>query len=141
MKGRFIMEKLFNWITVLIGLIGGVSVKLLGAWDTMLMVFIAVMVIDYVTGIIKGIYNRELSSQTGWKGLLKKVATLCIVIVANLLEKLTGGNIGIRDIVIMFYIANEGLSILENVAAMGNIIPQPLKDVLLQLREKNGGKS
>lgn len=135
------MEKLFNWITVLIGLIGGVSVKLLGAWDTMLMVFIAVMVIDYVTGIIKGIYNRELSSQTGWKGLLKKVATLCIVIVANLLEKLTGGNIGIRDIVIMFYIANEGLSILENVAAMGNIIPQPLKDVLLQLREKNGGKS
>ncbi len=107
----------------------------------MLMVFIAVMVIDYVTGIIKGIYNRELSSQTGWKGLLKKVATLCIVIVANLLEKLTGGNIGIRDIVIMFYIANEGLSILENVAAMGNIIPQPLKDVLLQLREKNGGKS
>ena len=135
------MEKLFNWITVLIGLIGGVSVKLLGAWDTMLMVFIAVMVIDYVTGIIKGIYNRELSSQTGWKGLLKKVATLCIVIVANLLEKLTGGNIGIRDIVIMFYIANEGLSILENVAEMGNIIPQPLKDVLLQLREKNGGKS
>lgn len=131
------MEKLFNWISVVIAVGGGILVNLFGEWDVALTVLLTLMALDYITGVAKGIYNKDLSSETGWKGLLKKLMTLCIVIVANELQKLLGNNIAIRDIVIMFYTANEGLSILENVAAVSNNIPQALKDVLLQLRDKD----
>lgn len=130
------MEKLFNWISVLVAVGGGFLVNLFGEWDVALTVLLTLMALDYITGLAKGVYNKNLSSEIGWKGLLKKLMTLCIIIVANELQKLLGNNIALRDIVIMFYTANEGLSILENVAAVSNNIPQALKDVLLQLRDK-----
>lgn len=130
------MDKLFNWISIMSGIIFGVLSYIFGAFDIMIRVLLALMVIDYITGIIKGIYNRELSSYTGWRGLLKKCSTLCVVALANMAQLLLGDNVGIRDIVIVFYIANEGLSILENVAAVSAVIPESLKEVLLQLREE-----
>ncbi len=130
------MDKLFNWISVMSGIIFGVFSYIFGAFDIMIRVLLVLMVIDYITGIIKGIYNRELSSYTGWRGLLKKCSTLCVVALANMAQLLLGDNVGIRDIVIVFYIANEGLSILENVAAVSAVIPESLKEVLLQLREE-----
>lgn len=129
------MDKLFNTVSVVIGIVGGFVSYAFGAFDLMLKILIAIMAIDYVTGIIKAAYNKELSSYTGWRGLLKKVATLCVVALAHLLQMLLGDNVGIRDIVIMFYIANEGLSVLENVSAVVPVIPEPLRDVLVQLRE------
>ena len=75
-----------------------------------------------------------MSSEIGWKGLLKKLATLCVIVIANTIQSLLGDNIALRDIVLMFYISNEALSVLENMAAVSNIIPPELKDVLLQLR-------
>lgn len=129
------MEKLFNAYSIIVGIAGGILSYMFGAFDLMLKVLIAVMAIDYITGIIKGIYNKELSSYIGWRGLLKKITTLLIVALAHLIQLLLGDNVGIRDIVIMFYVANEGLSILENAAVIVPVVPEPLKEVLMQLRE------
>ena len=63
------MEKLFNWISVVGGATGGVIVSLLGGWDKLIMALLILMILDYVTGIIKAFYNKELSSQIGFKGL------------------------------------------------------------------------
>ena len=129
------MEKLFNSISIAAGIIGGVLSYTFGVFDVVMVTLLVLMGVDYATGIIKAIYNKELSSYIGWKGLLKKVMTLCVVALSNTIEHLLGGGVAIRDIVIMFYAANEGLSIIENAAAVITVIPEPLKEVLMQLRE------
>lgn len=129
------MEKLFNIISIITAIAGGALSYMLGAFDVVLVSLVVLMAIDYITGLIKGIYNKKLSSNAGWHGLLKKVSTLCVVALANVVQHLLGGNVGIRDIVIMFYVANEGLSILENVAEVSTVIPEQLREVLMQLRE------
>jgi len=130
------MEKLFNWISVVFGLIGGVFTYWLGGWDVMLKTIVFLAVVDYVTGIIKGIYTKSLSSEIGFKGLLKKIVVFIIIAVAFAMQNLMNNTIPLREVVIMFYIANEALSLLEN-AAIFIPIPQKLKDVLLQLRDKD----
>lgn len=128
------MTKIFNAISIITGIAGGFLASLFGAWDKILWALLVLMVLDYICGIIKAVYNKELSSQIGFKGLLKKVTVLIIVALANVIQQLTGDSVAIREIVIMFYIANEGISILENVAAVSDKMPQALKDILLQLR-------
>ena len=96
-------------------------------------------VLDYFTGIVKAIYKKELSSAIGFKGLVKKVMVFVVVAVAYNVQKLTGDVIPLREVVIVFFICNEALSILENAAEFINIPPQ-LKAVLLQLRDKNNTK-
>lgn len=128
------MEKIFNAISVTIGILGGLIASLFGAWDKFLCALLVLMVLDYITGIIKAVYTKTLSSDIGFKGLLKKIVILIIVVLANVLQQLVGENIAIREIVIVFYIANEGISILENAAVIMPIMPDKLKEVLLQLR-------
>ena len=129
------MEKLFNWISVICGTIGGFIVSLLGGWDKIIMALIVLMCLDYATGLIKAFSNKELSSQIGFKGLAKKVLILVIVAVAVVAENMLGIP-AIREIVIMFFAVNEALSILENAGAMGLPLPEKLKQALLQIRDK-----
>lgn len=131
------MEKLFNTLSVITGILGGLAASLFGAWDKLLWALIVLMAIDYVTGVIKGIYTKKVSSDIGFKGLLKKTVILAVVALAHVIQELTADNIAIREIVIMFYISNEGISILENAAVLLPNMPQGLKDILLQLRDKN----
>lgn len=128
------MDKIFNAASVITGITGGIIASLLGAWDKLLWALVVLMVLDYVTGVIKGIYTKQLSSDIGFKGLLKKIMILVIVALSNVAQQLTGENIAIREIVIMFYIANEGISIMENAAVLLPNTPEKLKDILLQLR-------
>ncbi len=128
------MDKLFNSISIFTGVIGGVFAALFGTWDKIFYALIILMILDYILGIIKAIYTKTLSSEIGFKGLLKKITMLIIVALANVIETLTGGNTAIREIVIMFYIANEGISILENSAVIYPKMPEGLKNILLQLR-------
>jgi toxin secretion/phage lysis holin len=130
------MEKLFNTISMIFGVVGGLIVNFLGGWDGLAILLISFMVLDYITGILKAIYNKKLSSEIGIKGIIKKVLILIVVGIAVLLET----NLGVpavREIVMMFFICNEGISLLENIAQMGLKIPDKLKDVLLQLRDKS----
>lgn len=131
------MDKIFNGISVITGLVGGVVAALFGSYDKVMCTLIILMVLDYAAGITKAVYTKSLSSEIGFKGILKKITMLIIVALANVVQNLTGGNIAVREIVIMFYIANEGISILENAAVILPKMPDKLKDILLQLRGDN----
>lgn len=96
--------------------------------------------LDYFTGILKAVYKKELSSAIGFKGIVKKIMVFVVIAVAYNVQRMTGDTIPLREIVIVFFICNEALSILENAAEFINI-PQQLKDVLLQLRDKNAAKA
>lgn len=129
------MEKLFNFVSVIGGIIGGALIALLGGWDQLIVALIILMILDYITGVLQSIYNKELSSKIGFKGLLKKVLILCVVAVSVVIEKDLGVQ-AIREVVIMFFACNEGISVLENATKMGIPLPKKLQDVLLQIKDK-----
>lgn len=128
------MEKYFNSISMIFGLIGGVAVSFLGGMDTILHVIMFLVVADYLTGIAKGIKLKNLSSAIGFVGLMKKVMIFVVIAVAVELEMLTGNSIPLREVVIMFYIANEGISLLENISEFLPL-PDKLKQYFLQIRD------
>lgn len=130
------MDKLFNWISVIGGVIGGFLAYWLGGWDALLKTIVCLAVLDYITGWIKAFYNKQLSSEIGFKGLLKKIVMFIVIAVSYAIQGLMGGKVPLREVVIMFYIANEALSLLEN-AAEFIPVPDKLKEVLLQLRDKD----
>lgn len=131
------MDKIFNSASVFFGIAGGICASIFGQWDTLLWALVILMTLDYITGFIKAVYIKQLSSETGYKGILKKITILVIVALANVVQVITGGAAAVREIVIMFYAANEGISILENVAAVSTKMPSALKNILLQLRDKS----
>lgn len=130
------MDKLFNWFSIIFGFIGGFFTYWLGGWDILLKTIVFLAVVDYITGLIKAVYLKVLSSETGFKGLLKKIVMFIVIAVAFVIQQLIGGTIPLRECVIMFYISNEAISLLEN-AAIFVPIPEKLRDVLLQLRDKD----
>lgn len=133
------VSKYCNSFSNILGILGGACVYLLGGWDKFIMALLILMCLDYFTGILKAIYNKELSSRTGMNGIVKKIFILVIVAVAVCCEKI--GIPAMREMAIMFFAANEGLSILENASATGLPIPDAIKNLLLQVRESKGAKS
>lgn len=130
------MEKIFNGISLFFAVAGGILASVFGKWDTVMSALVILMALDYVTGVIKAVYTRTVSSEIGFKGILRKITIFVIVALANVVQKLTGTG-AVREMVIMFYIANEGISILENIASVSQKMPSSLKNILLQLRDKN----
>lgn len=135
------MDKIFNWTSTVIGIVGGFFVAIFGQWDSILWALLVIMLLDYLTGVIKAIYTKTMSSEIGFKGLLKKITILIIVALSNVLQQITGDNVAIREIVIMFYVANEGISVLENVAVIYPRMPKGIKDILFQIRDSNSADS
>ena len=131
------MEK-ENIIKTIIAAVGTTLTWLFGAWDTALIVVIAFMVLDYITGLIKAYVNKVISSDVGLKGIARKSLILIVLIVAVMLDRLLNtGTWLFRTLVCYFYIANEGISLLENCAQLGLPIPDKLKEALVQLKEGN----
>ncbi|MEG0165944.1 phage holin family protein [Anaerorhabdus sp.] len=130
-----------NFLKVLKYIVAGIGTGLtwlFGTWDTALYVLAAFMILDYITGLLKGYHTKTLSSDVGVKGLTKKFMILIVIIVAVLLDKLMGmDNWFFRTLVCYFYIANEGLSILENATVLGLPLPPKLKEALEQLKQGN----
>lgn len=111
---------------------------LLNGWDTALQTLCLFMVIDFVTGILKGIINKELNSHTCLKGIVKKCCYFLLVIVAVALDRLYPEAQGlVRTLVCYFLVATDGISILENVALCGVTYPKFLKSILEQLKDKS----
>lgn len=130
------MEKVLQNLKFIVSILGTVFTFLFGAWDTALGILILFMVLDYITGLIKGYVTKELSSDIGLHGLARKSVILIVLIVAVALDRLLGnGNWLFRTLVAYFYIANEGLSILENCGTLGLPVPQKILDALAQLKE------
>ncbi len=132
--------KNLNLLSVLGGTIGGVLAFMFGKVDVLLYALIAFVILDYVTGLAKGFYTKTISSETGFKGLIKKFIIFVVVVVAVVLQRVLNNTIPLREVTITFFICNEGISILENAAEFVPI-PQKLKDVLLQLRDTDKTKT
>lgn len=130
--------KIFNLFSTAVGVFGGFLASLLGGFDKILIGLITLIVLDYITGVIKAIVNKKLSSSVGFVGLMKKVVILIVVAVAVVIETIV--NVPVREIVIMFFMCNEGISLLENASEFVPI-PEKLKDILIQLREKDDDNS
>jgi len=121
------------------GFIGGVVsifTYLMGAADALLLALLAMMGIDFVTGVIKAIYLRELSSQKMFIGAARKIGMFFIVAVGNVIDSVLELGGVLRAVTISYFIANEALSMLENWALMGLPVPKRLQDVLKSLRDR-----
>lgn len=128
-----------NIINIIAGaLLTGVT-YFFGGWDMAMQTLVLVMALDYVTGICKAIKQKNLNSKTGLLGILKKFGYLVIVALAVVIDRLAGDIGVVRTMVIYFFIANDGLSILENWGGMGLPLPKKLFEMLEQLKQENGG--
>lgn len=133
------IEKMFNGVSIIGGIAGGFVCQWLGGWDGILKALVALVILDYVTGVLKAIITKTLSSQVGFKGLIKKIVIFIVVATAVVVQSVMGDAIPLREITIIFFLCNEGISLLEN-ASKFVPIPAKLKDTLIQLREKSGEK-
>ncbi len=125
-------------ISSIVAMIGTLFTWLFGGWDLSLTILIVFMTIDYITGILRGFVTKKLSSNVGLIGIARKSVILIVLIVAALLDRLINDNQFIfRTLVCYFYIANEGLSILENCSAIGIPMHPKIKEALEQLRDGN----
>lgn len=110
---------------------------LFGGWDVALSILITFMILDYITGVIWAYIQKNLNSEVGFKGLVKKCTILIVLIVGAMLDRLlNSGEWVFRTLVAYFYIANEGISLLENIGNLGVPIPAKIKDALEQLNNK-----
>lgn len=134
-------------ICTAIGLAGAVVTKLFGGWDDALVTLLIFMLIDYVSGlIVAGVFKKSpktdtgaLESKAGWKGLCRKCMTLVFVLIAYRLD-LTIGTDYIRNAVIIAFIANETISLVENAGLMGVPLPAVITkaiDILQKKTEQN----
>ena len=131
------MEKFLEVSKYFIAVLGTMFTWLFGAWDLALEILIVFMVLDYCTGVMKGYANKELSSNIGLTGIARKAVILIVLIVAVCLDRLLNAeHWEFRTLVSYFYIANEGLSLIENCAALGAPVPGKITDALAQLKEK-----
>jgi len=117
--------------------VGTCGVALLGGWDSILQALVAMMILDYITGVSAAFSTNRLDSKVGLQGIIRKVTMLLVVVMAGFLDLALGMQDPLlRTVVIMFFIANEGLSMLENAAAIGVPIPKRLVEALEALKEK-----
>ena len=131
------MKEFWSTIQLIFSAVGGWLGYFLGGCDGLLYALIAFMVIDYITGVMCAIINRELSSAVGFKGIFRKVLIFLLVGIANIIDvQVIGTGAVLRTAVIFFYISNEGVSLLENAGHLGLPIPEKIKTVLEQLHDR-----
>ena len=119
-----------------IAIIGSAVSFLFGGFDSLLYIFIAIVSIDYVTGLIASGVEGKLSSKVGFKGIAKKIMIFALIAIAHFIDQLLGINQFLRDATIIFYMVNEILSVIENAGRLGIPIPEFLKKAVSLLREK-----
>lgn len=119
--------------------LGGWLGYFLGDSDGLLIALIVFVALDYVTGVMCAIVDKELSSEVGFKGLFRKVLIFALVGVGHVVDtQVVGSGSALRTAVICFYLSNEGLSVLENATHIGLPVPDRLKDILSQLHNRSG---
>lgn len=129
------------------GVIGGMISQAFGGWDAALITLLLFMAVDYLSGlIVAGVFQASdksasgsLSSVACWQGLLKKGMTLIIVLVAARLD-IVLGTAFVRDAVVIAYVVNEAISIIENAGLMGLPVPDAIMSAIEQLQGKNEQK-
>lgn len=130
-------------ICTIFGVIGSAIASIFGGWDAGLATLLIFMGLDYVSGlIVAGVFHKSnktgtgsLESKAGWKGLCRKCMTLVFVLVAYRLDLVIGTNY-IRDTVIIAFIANETISLVENAGLMGVPLPAVITKAVDILQKK-----
>lgn len=131
------MNEILSTIKFCAACVGGAIGSFLGPINGLVYTLLAFVVLDYITGVMNAIVAKTLNSAVGFKGLFRKVTIFAMVGVANLLDiNLLGGAAMLRTAVIFFYLANEGISLIENASKLGLPVPDKLKDILEQLKDK-----
>ncbi len=131
------MKQIWNGIQVAFTALGGFLGWFLGGCDGFLYALLVFVVLDYVTGIMCAVLDKQLSSAVGFRGIFKKVLIFLMVGIAHILdEQIIGTGSALRTAVIFFYLSNEGISFLENAARIGLPIPEKIKTVLGQLHNR-----
>jgi toxin secretion/phage lysis holin len=127
------------WIKIQIAVtaLGGWLGYYLGGLDGLLIALLVFVVLDYLTGVMCAIADRELSSAVGFKGICRKILIFALVGVGHVLDThVVGTGSALRSAVICFYLSNEGVSLLENASHLGLPVPDKLKAILSQLHNK-----
>ncbi|MBP3037999.1 phage holin family protein [Bacillaceae bacterium Marseille-Q3522] len=131
------MERLDLFFKVVVTVFGAATGYLFGGWSALIGILLSFVAIDYVTGLIAAAYNGQLSSKVGFRGIAKKVMIFAMVAVAHLIDGALGDAHVFRDATIYFYLANELLSIVENVGKTGIGMPDQIKNAIEILRGKS----
>ena len=132
------MEKYFNGV---VALVATFFTYIFGGWDAALSILIIFMVLDYLTGVIYAYTVKSLNSEVGFKGLIKKCMILVVLIIGVMLDRMLGNGTWVfRTLVCYFYIANEGVSLLENISNLGVPIPNKIRNALEQLNKDAEGE-
>ena len=131
------MKEFWNVIQLVFTAVGGWLGWFLGGCDGLLYALIAFVAIDYITGVMCAVADKNLSSEVGFKGICRKVLIFLLVGVGHIIDtQVIGAGSVLRTAVIFFYISNEGVSLVENAAHLGLPVPAKLKAVLEQLHDR-----
>ena len=131
-----IIEKLLLASSV----IGGWLAFLIGGWHVSLTVLAVFMAIDIITGVFKAIVIKKLNSKIGYKGFIRKAGIMLVIIIANLLDMLTGSEFLFRSMAVLFYIGLESVSIIENLGHIGVPLPEQITKYLKQLSDEGNDR-
>lgn len=132
------MSKIQITIDSIAGAVGAVLGFMYGEVTGLFWALIAFMALDYITGVVVAIIEKRLSSEVGFRGLAKKFLILVFVAVGHIADTyILGGTPAAMSAVMLFYMANEGISIIENAAALGLPVPKKLTSIMGQIRNKS----
>ena len=132
------MKEFWNTIQLIFTAIGGWLGWFLGGCDSLLYALLVFVALDYITGIMCAVEDRNLSSAVGFKGICRKVLIFALVGIGHVLDtQVIGTGSILRTAVIFFYLSNEGISLVENAAHLGLPVPEKLKLVLEQLHDRS----
>lgn len=126
-----------EYLCAILATVGYLFIYLLGGWDIALQCLLLAIVFDYISGMIKAFHTKTLSSRIGFHGILKKVGILLIVMLGVLVDRVTGNTGAVRTLVIYYFVANEGLSVIENLGQCGVPIPASIKKALKSLNKES----
>ncbi len=131
------MENTVIYIKTVAASIGAILGAFFGELNGLFYALVAFVAADYISGVICAINERKLSSEVGWHGIFKKIMIFVLVGTANILDVYILGQAEIlKNATILFYIANEGISLLENASRLGMPVPEKLKNILAQLHKE-----
>jgi toxin secretion/phage lysis holin len=131
------MATTWTWIKVALAQFGAFLGLWLGGLDSLLLTLIGFVVLDYISGVLRAIVEKRLSSRLGAKGIAKKIGIFLVIAAGHWIDQHLGLGSALRTAAIVFYLANEGISMVENLSAIGLPIPTKIKDALEQLHCKD----
>lgn len=128
------MDSMLSNYKIAFALSEGVFCWLFGDFDVLFCALVAFVLIDYVTGVLVAIYEKKVSSTIGFKGISRKAMIFTLVASGNIIDQyIIGSGNSIKTMLIMFYLANKGISVIENAGKVGLPLPEKFKNIFFQL--------